>query len=112
VTSFLHAGVLQVDEVLVLRVVVDEGAHDGADDRRRLPLRAHVVEDPADNFRRDALVAEFGMHRCGQQHDPVAGEAVGDAADLGVADDGLVDAVLLSLTRLKSKSGFSSVSRT
>ena len=45
-TCGLHAGVLQVDEVLVLRMVVDEGAHDRADDRRRLPLRAHVVAEP------------------------------------------------------------------
>jgi hypothetical protein len=59
-------------------------------------LRTHVVEDAWDQFGGDALSAELGLHRGGQQHESVvAGDVVGQAGDLAVADDGLVDAGFL-----------------
>jgi hypothetical protein len=54
--------VLRVDEVGVLGVVLDEGAHDRAHDGDCLALRAHVVEDASDQLGGDALFAELGEH--------------------------------------------------
>lgn len=55
-----HSRVLGIDEVGVLGVALDEGAHDPAHDGDRLSLRAHVVQHPSDQLVGDALLAELG----------------------------------------------------
>lgn len=50
----------RVDEVAILRVVVDECADDGAEDSDRFPRVSHVVEYTADQFGGDAEVLEAG----------------------------------------------------
>jgi hypothetical protein len=59
VRPFGHSRVLRVDEVGILGVVLDEGAHDRAHDGDRLSLRAHVIEDASDQLGGDALFAEL-----------------------------------------------------
>jgi hypothetical protein len=101
-----HSRVLGVDEVGVLGVVLDEGAHDRAHDGDRLALRTNIVQHTSDQLGGDALFAELGEHRGGQQHESVvAGDVVGQPGHLSVPDEGVVDAEFLVLDDLEVERG-------
>ena len=88
-------GILRVDDVFVLRVLVDERAHDRAEVGDLLPVTAHVVEHLADHLGCDALATKLRVDGCSLQHEAIADAAVRDATDRGVSHDCRVDLALL-----------------
>src|SRR5215469_7925700 len=84
-----------IDQVLVLRVVIDHPADYRAHDSNRFPCAPDVVKGLCDQLGSYAMVAVGGEHRRVPQRDPVAYQPVSEVSDLLVPEQSPVDVLVL-----------------
>src|SRR5215469_564978 len=84
-----------IDQVLVLRVVIDHPADYRAHDSNRFPCAPDVVKGLCDQLGSYAMVAVGGEHRRVPQRDPVTYQPVSEVSDLLVPEQRPVDVLVL-----------------